>query len=121
MTKRQPHHLRDALGALVAGGVLSEGVRPEIAASWHRSIASNLNPDRFDVPYEPDVADQGQLYAAAQPVVRRLADDLSSSSMSLLVADKQGHVVERSVDDGRLRCVSTGSCSRRGFYIERIA
>ena len=103
MTKRQPHDLRDALGALVAGGALSEGVRPEIAASWRRSIASNLDPDRFDVPYEPDVADQGRLYAAAQPVVRRLADDLSSSSMSLLVADKQGHVVERSVDDRRLR------------------
>jgi sigma-54 dependent transcriptional regulator, acetoin dehydrogenase operon transcriptional activator AcoR len=103
MAKRQPHHLRDELGVLVAGGVVNEGVRPEIVASWHRSIASNLDPDRFDVPYEPDAADHDRLYAAAQPVVRRLAEDLSSSSMSLLIADKQGHVVERSVDDRRLR------------------
>jgi sigma-54 dependent transcriptional regulator, acetoin dehydrogenase operon transcriptional activator AcoR len=103
MGKRQPHHLRDELGVLVAGGVVSEGIRPEIVASWHRSIASNLDPDRLDVPYEPDAAEHDRLYAAAQPVVRRLAEDLSTSSMSLVVADKQGHVVERSVDDGRLR------------------
>jgi DNA-binding CsgD family transcriptional regulator len=115
MTKRQPNDLRHALGALVEGGVLSEGVRPEIAASWHRSIASSLDPDRFDVPYEPDVADQGRLYAAAQPVVRRLADDLSSSEMSLLVADKQGHVIERSVDDGRLRSRLDGVMLAPGF------
>jgi len=103
MGKRQPHHLRDELGVLVAGGAVSDGIRPEIVASWHRSIASNLNPDRLDVPYEPDAAEHDRLYAAAEPVVRRLAEDLSTSSMSLVVADKQGHVVERSVDDGRLR------------------
>jgi transcriptional regulator of acetoin/glycerol metabolism len=43
------------------------------------------------------------LVAAARAVVNRLTNDLSSTSMSLVVADKQGHVVERSVGDGRLR------------------
>jgi len=103
------------LGVLVAGGAVSEGIRPEIVASWHRSIASNLNPDRLDVPYEPDAAEHDRLYAAAEPVVRRLAEDLSTSSMSLVVADKQGHVVERSVDDGRLRSRLDGIMLAPGF------
>jgi DNA-binding CsgD family transcriptional regulator len=103
MAKRQPHDLRGALGELLIDGAVSPGVRPEIAASWNRSIASNLHPDRFDVPFEPEVADSDRLIAAARAVVNRLTNDLSSTSMSLVVADKQGHVVERSVGDGKLR------------------
>ena len=29
-------------------------LRPEIAASWERSIASDLQPDRLEVPYRPE-------------------------------------------------------------------
>jgi transcriptional regulator of acetoin/glycerol metabolism/DNA-binding CsgD family transcriptional regulator len=115
MAKRQPHDLRDALGELLTDGEVSAVVRPEIAASWNRSIASDLHPDRFDVPYEPEDADNDRLIGAAQPVVRRLTDDLASTSMSLLVADKRGHVVERAVDDGRLRSRLDGIMLAPGF------
>jgi sigma-54 dependent transcriptional regulator, acetoin dehydrogenase operon transcriptional activator AcoR len=121
MAKRQPQHLRDALGALLSDGALRPGVRPEIVASWHRSIASDLQPERFDVPFEPDDAESNdRLIGAAQPIVRRLKDDLASTSMSLLVADKRGHVVDRTVDDGRLRSHLDGIMLAPGFlYHER--
>ena len=103
MVKRQPNHLRDALGALLTAGELSSAVRPEIAASWSRSIASDLQPDRFDVPFEPGAGESDRLIAAAEPVLSRLVDDVASMSMSLLLADKHGHVVERSVSNRSLR------------------
>ncbi|MCU1465404.1 MAG: Fis family transcriptional regulator [Actinomycetia bacterium] len=112
---RQPQDLRGALGELLNDGEVNGVVRPEIAASWSRSIASDLHPDRFDVPYEAEGADNDRLIGAAQPIVRRLADDLASTSMSLLVADKRGHVVARSVDDGRLRSRLDGIMLAPGF------
>jgi DNA-binding CsgD family transcriptional regulator len=115
MAQRQAHRLRDALGNLLTDGATSADVRPEIAASWNRSIASDLLPDRFDVPYEPEAADNDRLIGAVQPIVRRLADDLASTSMSLLVADKRGYVVDRSVDDGRLRSRLDGIMLAPGF------
>jgi DNA-binding CsgD family transcriptional regulator len=115
MAPRQAHRLRDALGNLLTDGATGADVRPEIAASWNRSIASNLHPDRFDVRYEPEAADNDRLIGAVQPVVRRLSDDLASTSMSLLVADKRGYVVDRSVDDGRLRSRLDGIMLAPGF------
>ena len=67
------------------------------------------------MPYEPEGADNDRLIGAAQPVVRRLGEDLGSTSMSLLVADKRGHVVERSVDDARLRSRLDGIMLAPGF------
>ena len=113
--KRAPNHLRDALGELLTAGYVSPSVRPEIAASWDRSIASDLSPDHFDVPYEPDVAENDRLRSAALPVARHLIDDLASTSMSLLLADKHGHVVERFVGDGRLRSHLDGIMLAPGF------
>jgi transcriptional regulator of acetoin/glycerol metabolism/DNA-binding CsgD family transcriptional regulator len=95
--------LRDALAELRSTGHVDARVRPEIAASWQRSIASDLQPDRFEVPYEPDVHTDDRLERAARPVLDRLVEDLEPTSMSLLLADRHGHIVERLSRDRKLQ------------------
>ena len=57
--------LRSALDELRSTGQMSAAVRPEIAASWQRSIASDLQPDRLEVPYGPDAHTDDRLERAA--------------------------------------------------------
>jgi transcriptional regulator of acetoin/glycerol metabolism/DNA-binding CsgD family transcriptional regulator len=95
--------LRDALAELRSTGHVDARVRPEIAASWQRSIASDLQPDRFEVPYEPEVHIDDRLERAARPVLDRLVEDLEPTSMSLLLADRHAHIVERLSRDRKLK------------------
>ncbi len=46
MTAEQHHELRAALAQFVTANRVRDGVRPEIAASWQRSVAAELEPDR---------------------------------------------------------------------------
>jgi transcriptional regulator of acetoin/glycerol metabolism/DNA-binding CsgD family transcriptional regulator len=95
--------LRTALHEYLSGGDLEAKVRPEVAASWHRSLTSELSPDRLDVPYDPESRDNDRLLGAARPVLERMAEDLSSVSMSVVLADPSGRILERSVADAKLR------------------
>jgi transcriptional regulator of acetoin/glycerol metabolism/DNA-binding CsgD family transcriptional regulator len=95
--------LRDALAELRSTGHVSAAVRPEIAASWQRSIASDLQPDRLEVPYEPEPHTDDRLERAARPVLDRLVEDLEQTSMSLVLADRHGHIVDRLIRDRELR------------------
>jgi transcriptional regulator of acetoin/glycerol metabolism/DNA-binding CsgD family transcriptional regulator len=95
--------LRYALDELRSTGHTSAAVRPEIAASWHRSMAVDLQPDRLEVPYEPEPHPDDRLERAARPVLDRLVDDLESTSMALLLSDRQGHIVDRLTRDRMLR------------------
>jgi DNA-binding CsgD family transcriptional regulator len=97
------YDLRHALDEFLSLGQISDAVRPEIAASWHRSMASDLQPDRFEVPYDPEPHSEDRLLQAARPVLDRLVEDLGSMSMSLLLADRHGYIVNRSVEDTALR------------------
>lgn len=74
-----------------------------MAASWHRSLTSDLSPDRLDVPYDPEPPDGDRLLQMARPVLTRLAEDLSSVSMSVVLADPSGRILDRSVADAKLR------------------
>jgi transcriptional regulator of acetoin/glycerol metabolism/DNA-binding CsgD family transcriptional regulator len=95
--------LRDALEELRSTGHVSAAVRPEIAASWHRSMSVDLQPDRLDVPYEPEPHTDDRLERAARPVLDRLVEDLESTSMALLLSDRHGHIVDRLTRDRMLR------------------
>jgi DNA-binding CsgD family transcriptional regulator len=97
------YDLRHALDEFLSLGQISDAVRPEIAASWHRSVASDLQPDRLEVPYDPEPHTDDRLLHAARPVVERLIEDLGSVSMSLLLSDRHGYIVDRSVADTALR------------------
>lgn len=87
--------LRDALDELRCTGRMSSSVRPEIAASWQRSIASDLQPERLEVPYALESHTDERLERAARPVLDRLVEDLGPTSMSVVLADRRGHVVDR--------------------------
>jgi DNA-binding CsgD family transcriptional regulator len=95
--------LRGALSELLSTGQLSPAVRPEIGASWHRSIASDVRRDRLVVPYLAESRGEDRLERAARPVLERLAEELQSTSMSVLLTDPQGLILERHVQDGALR------------------
>ncbi|MDB5064904.1 MAG: putative transcriptional regulator [Chloroflexi bacterium] len=95
--------LRYALDELRSTGQTSAAVRPEIAASWHRSMAVDLQPDRLEVPYEPEPHPDDRLERAARPVLERLVEDLESTSMALLLSDRHGHIVDRLTRDRMLR------------------
>jgi DNA-binding CsgD family transcriptional regulator len=107
--------LREALGELLATGHISDSVRPEIAASWQRSLAFDLHPDRFEVPFEPESNTDDRLVRAARPVLDHLVDDLESVTMSLLLSDRHGHIVDRLVGDTRLLARLDGIMLAPGF------
>jgi DNA-binding CsgD family transcriptional regulator len=95
--------LRDALDELRSTGNMSAAVRPEIAASWRRSMAVDLRPDRLDVPYEPQPHTDDRLERAARPVLGRLVEELATVSMALLLSDRRGHIADRLIRDRMLR------------------
>jgi transcriptional regulator of acetoin/glycerol metabolism len=103
MGNPQPGVLRAALQEYLSGDNLEPRVRPEVAASWHRSLTSELSPDRLEVPYDPASRDDDRLLRAARPVLERMAEDLSSVSMSVVLADPTGRILDRSVADAELR------------------
>jgi DNA-binding CsgD family transcriptional regulator len=93
-------------------------VRPEIAASWRRSISADLQPGRFDVPYEPDAGEAERLVYAARPILEHLASDFSSTSMGLVLTDNRGRILERLVGDRSLRSRLDSIMLARGFRYE---
>jgi len=107
--------LRGALGELLSSGHISDSVRPEIAASWQRSLAFDLHPDRFAVPFEPESNADDRLVRAARPVLDHLVEDLGSVTMSLLLSDRLGHIVDRLVGDTKLLARLDGIMLAPGF------
>jgi transcriptional regulator of acetoin/glycerol metabolism/DNA-binding CsgD family transcriptional regulator len=69
--------------------------RDEIMASWERCVLLGLHPEHFVVPYNADLNTDGRLNWAARPVVDRVADDLTGTSMGLLLTDQTGQVLVR--------------------------
>ena len=99
----EPGVLRVALQEYLSGGVLEPGVRPEVASSWRRSLTSDVSPDRLEVPYFAESHDDDRLVRTARPVLEQMAEDLTSVSMSVLLSDPNGRILDRSVADGKLR------------------
>jgi signal transduction histidine kinase len=84
---------------------LSVPVREDILTSWQRCVVAGLRPDRFEVPYQPDVDDDGPLRWAAAPILDQVASELEGSGVGLLLTDARGQVVDR-------RAADTGILSR---------
>jgi DNA-binding CsgD family transcriptional regulator len=77
-------------------------VREHIGASWQRSLQSRLSPDRLDVPWDPDVDDDGLLVRAARPVLDQLASDLAGSRVAVLLTNERGQVLDRRASEPSL-------------------
>jgi sigma-54 dependent transcriptional regulator, acetoin dehydrogenase operon transcriptional activator AcoR len=107
--------LRDALDEFLSTGTLNAEVRPEIAGSWHRSMGSALHPDRLEVPFASGSDGDDRIVRAARPVLDRLVDDLDFVSMSVVLADQSGRVVDRLVSDRKLETQLDGVMFAPGF------
>lgn len=79
------------------------GLRAEIAASWQRSLAHGVRPDRFRVPYAAPEASASILHLAAAPVADAVGADLAGTGVSLVVSDHEARILDRRVPDARLR------------------
>ena len=80
-------------------GGAEHAVRQDILTSWQRCVVAGLSPDRFEVPYRPDVDDDGPLPWAAAPVLDQVADELEGTGVGLLLTDARGQVVDRRAAD----------------------
>lgn len=78
-------------------------LRAEIAASWQRSVAHGVRPDRLAVPYAAPDASTSILRLAAAPVADAVGVDLAGTGVSLLVSDHEARILDRRVPDVRLR------------------
>ena len=78
---------------------LNVPVRQDILTSWQRCLVAGLRPDRFEVPYQPDLDDDGPLRWAAAPVLDQVADELEGAGVGLLLTDARGQVVDRRAAD----------------------
>jgi DNA-binding CsgD family transcriptional regulator len=95
--------LRTELDEVLAGHAVDVRVRPHIVSSWERAAASRLQPERLDVPFEPDVDEDGELARAAHPVLDQLTGDLGDARIAVVLTDAAGLVIERRVTDPSLR------------------
>jgi DNA-binding CsgD family transcriptional regulator len=88
---------------MVDRGEVVAPVRPDIAASWERSLGGGLRPDRFDVPFDAGVDDATLFACAAAPVLDGLVDDLAQAAVAALLTDARGHVLDRRLAHRRLQ------------------
>jgi transcriptional regulator of acetoin/glycerol metabolism len=77
-------------------------VRPPILASWHRSRALDVAADRIELPYAGDPDRDTPLTRSAEPVLRRLHEQLSGQRVSIVLTDHSGLVLGRRTADGQL-------------------
>jgi DNA-binding CsgD family transcriptional regulator len=90
-------------------------LRAEIAASWQRSAAHGVRPDRFCVPYAAPDASADILRLAAAPVADAVGTDLAGTGVSLLVTDREACILDRRVPDAGLRNTLDRLCLAPGF------
>ncbi|HEV2932718.1 MAG TPA: GAF domain-containing protein [Streptosporangiaceae bacterium] len=84
---------------LTADAVDQNVVRRPILASWWRSRQWNVAADHIDLSYlhEPDL--ETRLVRAADPVLRRLHEQLSGQPISVILTDAEGVVLARLTAD----------------------
>ena len=80
-------------------GNVQHAVRQDILTSWQRCLVAGLRPDHFEVPYQPDVDDDGPLRWAAAPILDQVAGELEGTGVGLLLTDARGQVVDRRAAD----------------------
>jgi transcriptional regulator of acetoin/glycerol metabolism len=77
-------------------------VRPPILASWHRSRALKVIADKIELPYQRDPDLDTPLMRSAEPVLRRLHEQLAGQAVSIVLTDPTGLVLSRRTADAGL-------------------
>lgn len=88
-------------------------VRPEITASWERSIAKMVNPNKSLADFRR--LGETHLSAAALPVIDHHLEMLADTRTSLLFSDQDGRLIGRWTDDSTLRTSLNASRVEAGF------
>lgn len=84
---------------LTAEPFAPQRVREVILASWHRSREFRVPADRIDLPYTADQNLDTPLIRSAEPVLRRLEDELDGQPISLILTDPTGVVLTQRTGD----------------------
>ncbi|HZZ45342.1 MAG TPA: helix-turn-helix domain-containing protein [Pseudonocardia sp.] len=86
-------------------------VRPEIASSWRRCLQWRVPVSGLEPPYRPEVDPDSALLRAASPVLDSLIERLGDLTISFLVSDASGRILDRRVagDLGLRRLLDTHS------------
>jgi transcriptional regulator of acetoin/glycerol metabolism len=74
-------------------------VREPILASWWRSRQCKVPADRIEVPYFQDQDLDTPLIHSAEPLMRRLGDQLDEQPISLILTDSSGVVLTQRTGD----------------------
>ena len=77
-------------------------VRPAILASWRRSRDLHVAAERIELPYIRDPDLDNPLTRSAEPILRRLRDQLDGQPVSIIVTDATGLVLSRRTGDADL-------------------
>jgi sigma-54 dependent transcriptional regulator, acetoin dehydrogenase operon transcriptional activator AcoR len=107
---------------LTAGALKEDVVAPGVLSSWRRSRALHVHPDRIELPYVRDPDPELPLVLAAAPVLRRIASDLASHAVSVILTSADGLVLERVVADPAILGALDAVRLARGYsYAEEFA
>lgn len=88
-------------------------IRPEIAASWDRSIARMVDPKESLADFQR--LGETQLSTAALPIIDHHLETLVDTRTSLLFSDGEGRLIGRWTHDSSLRSSLNGSRVEAGF------
>jgi sigma-54 dependent transcriptional regulator, acetoin dehydrogenase operon transcriptional activator AcoR len=75
------------------------GVRPEVVRSWRRSMLARVDPAATGFTVDDDVSGGTRLAAVAQPILARLADQISDLSAWGFLADRACRLLTTVVGD----------------------
>ena len=92
---RQYGALRHVLERIDNSAFRGEAISNAVHASWQRSAALGLQPDRIHPPYDADVDDTGKVHWAAAPAMTAVSADLPDMRCALLLTDRRVHVIQR--------------------------
>ena len=113
---------RRAREQFLAGALSADAVAPGVLSSWRRSRDLHVHPDRVELPYLRDPDTDTPLIHAAAPVLRRIAEDLSSQAVSVVLTSADGLVLDRIAADSKIAQMLDDVRLARGYsYAEEFA
>jgi transcriptional regulator of acetoin/glycerol metabolism len=87
---------------------LSEGLldddtlRTDVLDSWRRSQLLRVHPDRLELPFVREPNTESRLCHAAAHVLERIAEDLATPAISVILTSADGVVLDRQASDTTL-------------------
>ena len=94
--------LQKARELFLADDDLDSSVRQPISYSWQRSKSLKVRPDQLDLPFVREPNLDCPLVAAAEPVLRQLADGLVDEPVSVILTSADGVILTRITASRRL-------------------